>query len=342
MPQLLDDDGFYKSLENIGLRPRNAVAAPLPRLNDAAYDRITNLLEFRGGVDWQRLTRTFTVLYQCSLEHLMSAFLKEKRTDYSLPYTKDSLPVALADEDRKRFLACQEQVLDSDGARIERGKSKHVHLNSSADKLFIFSDLLGRGGFGEVTKVTGKSTFQTFALKRVKRWHLDQFKDSKSLHFFRQELETLQSLKHRHIVNLVGSYTDDKYVGLLMKPVAEENLKELLERQLSAEKATERCRRLRGFFGCIATAIDYFHNNKTGQVLHKDVKPANILVQNVNVYIADFGAAALRLDSSTGVINDTTVCSTNRAYTLKYLAPEAAFAVSLSFDPITRSKLTEQ
>lgn len=331
MVQQLGDDEFYKALEEVGLRPRNAPAAPFPQLSDTAYDRITKLLELRGRREWKWLTRTFTVLHQCGLEHFMGAFSERNRTDYSLPYTQDSLPDALVGEERRRFLAYQEHVLVSDGARIERGKSKHLHLRSSADELFFFGRLLGSGSFAQVTQVTGKTTFKDFALKKVRRCHFDHLKDSKSLQSFKQELETLQLLKHEHIVNLIGSFTDNKYLGLLMEPVADENLGEFLERQTPVHEKAERCRRLRGFFGCIAAAICYLHNNKNGQVLHKDIKPANILVKAGKVYIADFGAAALRVDAFSDALLESTVNSTNRLYTPKYMAPEAAYAVSLSF-----------
>jgi hypothetical protein len=42
------------------------------------------------------------------------------------------------------------------------------------------------------------------------------------------ELEILKRLKHRHAVELVGSYTDRSTLGLIMTPVADFNLAEYL------------------------------------------------------------------------------------------------------------------
>ena len=45
---------------------------------------------------------------------------------------------------------------------------------------------------------------------------------------FKSEFEILKRVKHHHIVELVGSYTDRRYLGLIMSPVAGCNLAEFL------------------------------------------------------------------------------------------------------------------
>lgn len=258
----------------------------------------------------------------------MDDFVREERTDYSLPYTMASLPNALLGDDRRRFLDYQENVLTSHGDKIERGQSKHLHLRSSASNLFVFKALLGRGGFAEVEHVVGKSTWQHFALKRIPRSHFDESKNRKSLFMFQTELSALQALTHQHMVELVGSYTDNEHVGLLLKPVADRNLATFLHDKPPKAAMVERYHRLRGFFGCIATAVDYLHNNNSIRVQHKDIKPANILIKNANVYIADFGSARLRVDEPSDT-TEPTANNTMHFLTRKYAAPEATAGVSV-------------
>lgn len=72
-----------------------------------------------------------------------------------------------------------------------------------------------------------------------------------------------------------------------MSPVADSNLAEFLER---AETSLEpHCvLRIREWFGCLATAVQYLHAN---HIRHRDIKPANILVYGPNVLLVDFELA---------------------------------------------------
>jgi serine/threonine protein kinase len=99
------------------------------------------------------------------------------------------------------------------------------------------------------------------------------------------EVEHLQSLRHPHIIQLVGSYLQGKKFAILLYPVAQWNLSSFLELcqeiengpQMENEKAIspELCA-LPGFFQCIAHALAYVHANT---IKHMDMKPQNILVR---------------------------------------------------------------
>ena len=72
-----------------------------------------------------------------------------------------------------------------------------------------------------------------------------------------------------------------------MSPVADSNLAEFLEVAQSSLKS-DFVLRLRGWFGCLATAIQYLHVN---QIRHRDIKPANILVHGQRILLVDFELA---------------------------------------------------
>jgi serine/threonine protein kinase len=72
---------------------------------------------------------------------------------------------------------------------------------------------------------------------------------------------------------------------------------------------------LRGYFGCLASALRYLHDR---QIRHRDIKPPNILVKGDTVYLADFGIA---LDWSEMTRGTTTA---DTAKSPIYCAPEVA------------------
>lgn len=300
--------------------------APRKRLREGDYNGIAELLNLRGKRDWSFLPRTFAVLYPIGLEHFMDDFVAANYSDIYLPYTEENLPDALTGEARQLFLNYQENVLISNGAKIESGLYPHIHLSRSAAELFFPIGLLGVGGFGEVHHVVGKASLKHFAWKIISRRHFDTQKERQYLQTFQNELTALQSLRHRHVVRLVGSYSDADHVGLLMRPVADQDLSKFLSEPMSKHNHGERCLRLRGFFGCLAIAVDYFHNNDKKKVQHKDIKPQNILVKGSKIYITDFGTARLR-DVDLGDVTEPTA-STMVALSWKYAAPEVARGVS--------------
>lgn len=119
-------------------------------------------------------------------------------------------------------------------------------------------------------------------------------KDRKALLSFENEVHNLKRLSHHHLVEFVGyvhvatcfltwlmcatrrSYTDRKYIGLIMQPVADMNLRQhLLRTDLTVEDLTV----LRSYVGCLCSALGYLHEQ---QCRHKDIKPQNILIRKAS------------------------------------------------------------
>ena len=72
-----------------------------------------------------------------------------------------------------------------------------------------------------------------------------------------------------------------------MSPVADCNLKEYLQRSEDSPEPSSALR-IRQWFGCLATAVQYLHTN---QIRHRDIKPANILVHGTNILLVDLELA---------------------------------------------------
>ena len=245
-------------------------------------------------------------------------FIEERLTDISLPYSEANLPTFVTGEARMRFLDCQNYVLNGRAAALEKPGEPHQHVEGSADDYFVYVEDLGAGGFGEVDSVIGEMSLKKFARKRIKRHRLFS-KDKASLQIFENELKTLKSLSHQHLVRLVGSYTDYSYVGLIMTPVADMNLATYLKITMNPE-SRKIC--LRRFFGCLAAALSYLHGQR---VQHKDIKPANILVKQQYVYLTDFGTSR-SWDNEASKSTQGTIA----AFTPRYCAPEVVQFNSVS------------
>jgi ankyrin repeat protein len=111
-----------------------------------------------------------------------------------------------------------------------------------------------------------------------------------------------------------SSYTDPKFVGIIMKEVADCNLKEYLEQSPFPQTLKPL---VRGFYGSLISAVAYLHRS---QMRHKDLKPQNVLVMDNKVMITDFGVA---LDWSENK-NSQSIGRPigGLVYTPEYMAPE--------------------
>jgi serine/threonine protein kinase len=108
-----------------------------------------------------------------------------------------------------------------------------------------------------------------------------------------REIGCLQTLRHRHVVQVIGSYTQLQTLSILQYPVADLNLEEMMMtiRRGSVSARDDRIA-IRRFFSCLIQAVEYIYEIL---VRHMDIKPQNILVRRLSgrlaqVYITDFGS----------------------------------------------------
>jgi serine/threonine protein kinase len=232
-------------------------------------------------------------------------------SDYWFPVTERHLPGCLLPSTKSLFVRVQSLVLTK-SMDLEKGENgQHCYFKHGEQLPFDPKGILGSGGFGQVDKVLSQISFKEYARKQVPRGSAFTGPRKEHIKQFIAEIQILKRLKHYHIVEFVGSYTDPRYIGLIMSPVADMDLGAYLK-QATASNYPQ----LRTFFGCLATALGFLHEQK---VRHKDIKPGNILIHRGNILFADFG---LSLDF-TDADGSTTISMVN-GMSPRYCAPEVA------------------
>ncbi|SFB26893.1 Stk1 family PASTA domain-containing Ser/Thr kinase [Clostridium frigidicarnis] len=166
---------------------------------------------------------------------------------------------------------------------------------------------IGEGGMAEVYKAKCHKLNRFDAVKILKK---EFASDLEVVEKFKREATAVANLSDNNIVNVLDVGTQDGVNYIVMEYVKGKTLKDLIREQgeIPYKKAVE--------YGIqITKALDCAHRNN---IVHRDVKPQNILVTEDNIIkVTDFGIAKLT-DSST-------ITNTNKILgSAHYFSPEQA------------------
>lgn len=148
---------------------------------------------------------------------------------------------------------------------------------------FDMSNILGHGGNGTVYKGVLKDD-RVVAVKRAKIINEKQMKE------FGKEMIILAQINHKNVVKLLGCCLEVEVPMLVYEFVPKGSLFQLLHGKSPRVRVTFKTR-LR-IAAESAEALAYLHSSASPPIIHGDVKPANILLDDrLMAKVADFGAS---------------------------------------------------
>uniref|UniRef100_J3L540 Protein kinase domain-containing protein n=1 Tax=Oryza brachyantha TaxID=4533 RepID=J3L540_ORYBR len=178
---------------------------------------------------------------------------------------------------------------------IDIRRFKYTELKTITNN---FQSIIGKGGFGMVYHGILENG-EEVAVKVLRDTSIALSKD------FLPEVQTLSKVHHKNLVTLLGYCQNKKCLALVYYFMPRGNLYEVL----------------RG-------GLEYLHESCTPAIVHRDVKTANILLdENLVAMIADFGLSRSYSPTHTHI-------STVAAGTVGYLDPEynATFQLTVKAD----------
>ncbi|KAL2318179.1 hypothetical protein Fmac_032055 [Flemingia macrophylla] len=170
-----------------------------------------------------------------------------------------------------------------------------------------FKDKLGEGGYGSVFK--GKLRSGPFVAIKVLRKSKGKGQD------FMSEIATIGRIHHQNVVQLIGYCVEDSKRALIYEFMSNGSLDKLIFSK--NENIHLSYDQIYNISIGIARGISYLHHGCEMKILHFDIKPHNILLdEKFTPKVSDFGLAKLY------PIDDDIVTMTAARGTIGYMAPE--------------------
>jgi DNA-binding beta-propeller fold protein YncE/predicted Ser/Thr protein kinase len=168
---------------------------------------------------------------------------------------------------------------------------------------YRIEELIARGGMGVVYRATHLGLERPVALKVIARELADRggFRER-----FLRESRLAARLDHPAVVPVYDSREVDGELIVAMRLVKGGDLRRLIDREgpLSPDRALD-------LLGQVADALDAAH---AAGIVHRDVKPHNILVEGDRAYLSDFGLAK--------AVDESAASTSSVVGTAQYMSPE--------------------
>ena len=173
-------------------------------------------------------------------------------------------------------------------------------MESINSKYNISEINIGHGSFSNVYLGTNKIFGFDVAIKKINKQKINSLQKN-----FKNDIEIMKKLNHPHIVKTFDILEDPNYIFIALEYCKNGTLHSFLDKRPLKEQHVIQ------YFSQIISALKYLYNLK---ILHRDLKPQNILLDSNNsIKLTDFDFAKITNDDNLF----KTICGTPL-----YMAPE--------------------
>ncbi|RVW87441.1 putative LRR receptor-like serine/threonine-protein kinase [Vitis vinifera] len=187
------------------------------------------------------------------------------------------------------------------------------YVLKSATNNFSSENLIGEGSFGCVYR----GVMRDGTLAAVKVFNMDQHGASRS---FLAECEALRYVRHRNLVKILSACSSPTFKALVLQFMPNGSLEKWLHHGGEDGRQRLNLKQRMDIVVEVASAMEYLHHNCETPVVHCDLKPSNVLLdQDMTAHVGDFGLARILH----GAASDHQISSTlGLKGSIGYIAPE--------------------
>uniref|UniRef100_A0A0E0E1R2 non-specific serine/threonine protein kinase n=1 Tax=Oryza meridionalis TaxID=40149 RepID=A0A0E0E1R2_9ORYZ len=178
------------------------------------------------------------------------------------------------------------------------GTASPARMREYSDEVSFITT--GPGGFGSVYKAVLRSG-TAVAIKVLDLHKMGALKS------WTAECEALRNVRHRHLVKLVTmcasiDFSGNEFRALVYELMSCGSVEDLIHKGRQGENvAGVNADMILSIAIDVASALDYLHNDCGEQVVHCDIKPSNVLLdEDMTAKVGDFGLARLLSPTSAG------------------------------------------
>lgn len=181
---------------------------------------------------------------------------------------------------------------------------------------FNYIKAIGRGAIGTVFRVAHKRTRGQIAIKEFVKADIQS---KEALFYILNERSLLSILNHQFIINIQFAFQDKRklYLGLDLK-LGGDLRYHMLKRKFSEPEA-------KFIIACLIQSLEYIHSKN---VIHKDIKPENIIYDNKGyAFLTDFGTSSIwkednhvETSGTPGYMAPEVICRQNHSFVSDFFA----------------------
>ncbi|XP_064959237.1 putative receptor-like protein kinase At3g47110 [Musa acuminata AAA Group] len=198
---------------------------------------------------------------------------------------------------------------------------------------FSPSNIIGRGSFGQVYRGTMSYDSIDVAVKVFDTLQVGAFQS------FKAECETLGAIRHRNVNKILtvcssADHNGDAFLAIVTAYMPNGSLNDWLhpgaDMNGDASSALTLLQRLNIAID-VASALDYLHHYSGTTIVHCDLKPSNVLLDNDMVaHLCDFGSAELLKETTSGDLAKEISRISRLKGSIGYVAPEYGLGGTVS------------